>query len=149
MLRVMTKDERMTVLQRAQEALAERLRKKRATQRDVAIAAGIAQASVNRWRDGGPSIDVALRFCQAANCCVEWLYLGRGPKRPPPADALGERLFALWMQLPDEQARATVIGFMTGLVRSDGAADHGQRTQNTYEKNPEKTAARVLRMLEK
>jgi DNA-binding XRE family transcriptional regulator len=147
MLRLMTPDERKSVLQRATEALSERQRK-RATQRDIAKAAGIKQPSVNEWRNAGPRIEIARQFCQVAGCCVEWLYTGRGPKRPPPTDALGQRLMSLWAELPDDDSRGIVLGFIAGLLHThptDRARGHGSASTN------EDTAKglRVLRVLER
>lgn len=102
------------------EAAADKLKKKNATQKDVAQLAGIKQPSVTEWALHGPRIAVAERFARATNICMEWFYTGRGPKRPPPAvDSDLAKIYDNWGRL-DGKAIGRILEIVEG---SAGAAD--------------------------
>lgn len=107
-------DQRKTILQRATEALTARLQR-RATQTDIADAAGIKQPSVAAWANSAPRLNVALAFCKATGICVEWFYTGKGPKWIPPTDPESQDLWNAWTQL-DEPSKARVIAYAYGLA---------------------------------
>ena len=90
-----------TFWQRLKEAL--RDAGKPATQAYAASLLGIEQPSVAEWnRPGGyPTVKNAVVLAEKANCCVEWLFTERGPKRPTPVDETAERLWNLWPQIDD------------------------------------------------
>lgn len=96
------KDYELSVFERAEQAACEKLKKAKVTQNDLAKLAGISQPSVREWKVGGPRVEVARDFSKNTGICVEWLYSGLGPKRPPPApnSHLG-RLYDRWNELSD------------------------------------------------
>jgi hypothetical protein len=109
-----------TVLDRAMEAAAEKLKKKKATQKDVAHFAGIQQPSVTEWAFHGPRIAVAERFVKATNVCLEWLYTGRGPKRPPPPINTDlAKVYDNWERL-DAKAVGRILEIVEGAADSAG-----------------------------
>jgi hypothetical protein len=96
----MGKPPQKTLFDRAEEAAREKLKKKKATQTDIAKLAGIAQPSVHEWKTGGPRIAHARTFAKNTGVCVEWLYTGEGPKRPtPPPDPDLARVYDRWEHL--------------------------------------------------
>jgi len=102
------------------EAAADKLKKKKATQKDVAYLAGIKQPSVTAWGLHGPRIAVAERFVKATNVCIEWFYTGRGPKRPPaPIDSDLAKVYDNWDRL-DEKAVGRILEIVEGAAGSAG-----------------------------
>lgn len=110
----MTKPE-SSFYDRAMEVLVERYGKKKATQARLASLAGVAQPSVNEWREGFPKMDTGVRLARNLRCCVEWLYTERGPKYPPEPTAVP--LGSVWGDL-DESEREEVKRF-ADFVRSE------------------------------
>jgi hypothetical protein len=88
-------------------------------------AAGItktaASSSGTLWnkKDGGARLGIARKLAEKLDVCVEWLYTGRGPMRPPPDDSVMRELLALWPQL-NEGTRRDLLGF--ARIAADGDA---------------------------
>lgn len=94
---------------------------KRPTQTVIAGLCGIKQGSVAEWKAGTsyPRLDNGLSLAVALNVCVEWLYTGRGPKRPPPIDEEGQRLWLIWQTLPEIE-KARVVSYAEGRQENGG-----------------------------
>jgi hypothetical protein len=90
-------------LSRALEALGERHPDESPTQTKLAKIAGVSQPTAHEWGlpDRAPSHDKVLKIAGYTGICVEWLYTGRGPKRPPPLDPFIQR----WLEMDDEMRR--------------------------------------------
>jgi DNA-binding XRE family transcriptional regulator len=88
---------------------------------DIARMAGVKQPSVSLWnkKDGGPRLGIARQLAEKLDVCVEWLYTGRGPMRPPPDDPVMRELLALWPHL-NEGTRRDLLGF--ARIAADGDA---------------------------
>lgn len=84
----------------------------RGFQTGAAKIAKIKQPSVYGWKVGAtPEMQHIVALAKELGVCVEWLYMGRGPKRPGeslPPD-LGE-MADFWERLPLD-VRAEIVGF--------------------------------------
>jgi transcriptional regulator with XRE-family HTH domain len=73
-------------------------------QEDIAKEIGVGQTAVSGWKTGRiePSVKSAKALCLKADLCVEFLYSGRGPRRPwgDITTPLG-KLVELWEHLTD------------------------------------------------
>lgn len=98
-----------TFWSRLRDALAEL--KLPSTQNAVATKLGVKQPSISDWNKPGgfPEAATAVEAALYAKVCVDWLYTGREPKRPAPADPIGQRLNNLWPLLDDGQ-RGELLG---------------------------------------
>lgn len=100
-----------TIWQRIEESLRD-AGYTRGFQTAAAKMVGIKQPSVAGWKKGGtPELKHVLVLARKLNVCVEWIYTGRGPKRPGeglPPD-LGE-IADFWERLPLE-VRSEIVGF--------------------------------------
>lgn len=101
-----------TIWQRIEEALGEAGHPARGAQTAAAKMVGIRQPSVAGWKKGAtPELKHVLILARKLNVCVEWIYTGRGPKRPGsdlPPD-LGE-IADFWERLPLD-VRNEIVGF--------------------------------------
>lgn len=100
-----------TVWSRIKEALKDA--KRRPTQNEAAAIAKVRQPSVSDWNkpDQYPSIESTVLLARTLGVCVEWIYTGRGPKRPGTAlDQHAERLLRAWPLLNDE-TKAHLVGY--------------------------------------
>lgn len=91
------------------------------TQKKAAAFAEVSQPSVSLWNkpDGFPEMDKVVSMAKRLGVCVEWLYTGRGPKRPDAADdEYSDALKAVWHRLSAETKRDLV-----GLARLKAAPD--------------------------
>jgi hypothetical protein len=88
---------------------------------DIARMAGVKQPSVSLWnkKDGGARLGIARKLAEKLDACVESLYTGRGPMRPPPDDSVMRELLALWLHL-NEGTRRDLLGF--ARIAADGDA---------------------------
>lgn len=80
------------------------------SQAAVARLIGIKQPSVHEWAYGGlPTLDRCRDLAAKLDVCVEWLYTGRGPKRPAvPSDPDAAKLWEIWLKLtPDSRQNLT------------------------------------------
>lgn len=116
----MQKPQKKTFWERLKQGLQEA--GKPATQTHVAKVLGIEQPSVSEWNKPGgyPEMARAVEIADYAGVCVEWLYSGKGPIRPPPFDALAQRLWSLWGRL-DEATKGELVG-----IASKSAAPPGE-----------------------
>jgi hypothetical protein len=91
---------------------------------EIARIAGVKQASVSLWnkKDGGPRLSIAYKLAEKLDVCVEWLYTGKGPMRPPPDDPVMRELLALWPRL-SESTRRDLVGFARIAADGDAQAD--------------------------
>lgn len=94
-----------TFLDRAMAAAKEKFGP-RFTQTQMAKLVGISQPSVNEWRTGSASPEVAVEIAVKTGCCVNWLYTGLPPRHPWDKEVDGDprvmELLRLWNQLNDE-----------------------------------------------
>lgn len=96
------------VLERIYEALRDAA--KPATQSEIAEMLKISQPSVSAWKTSLPSLKHGLALAEKLNVCVEWIYTGRGPKRPgAPLEWAAQELWDLWPRLP-EATRQQILG---------------------------------------
>lgn len=76
------------------------------SQEDIATEVGVGQTAVSGWKTGDkePSIKNAKALALKADICVEFLYSGRGPKRPwgDVTTPLG-KLVEVWEHLTDAE----------------------------------------------
>lgn len=117
-----------TFWDRVKEALGDAARAKKThngvrikpTQVFAAKIAEVKQPTVSDWNKPGkaPELDNALKLALALDVCIEWLYTGRGPKRPGiPLDRYAQQLWELWPQLTDGE-RGKLLGIALGSVPS-------------------------------
>jgi DNA-binding XRE family transcriptional regulator len=108
-------------LDRAMEALADKYKGERVTQMRLAKLAGVSQPAVSDWGKGaGPELDKGIKLATQLGVCVEWLYTGRGPKRPAesqPADEHLSPILQVWPQL-DEKTRKQIARY-ADFIRDD------------------------------
>lgn len=101
-----------TIWQRIEEALRDAGYAARGAQTAAAKMVGIRQPSVAGWKKGAtPELKHVLILARKLNVCVEWIYTGRGPKRPGsdlPPD-LGE-IADFWERLPLD-VRSEILSF--------------------------------------
>lgn len=117
-----------TVWSRVQEAMADRDGPKfRPTQANCAHLLGIKQASISDWsRGGGIKLDHALKLAAMLNVCVEWIYTGRGDKRPVSTDPHLSRIAARWAMLSD-----ITKGRILQIVEDDASSQSKPQTSST------------------
>lgn len=99
---------------RIQEAM--RDKDKKGTQKEAEAMFGVTQATVSGvWNKakGGPTVEHARLIAKKLGICVEWIYTGEGPKRPPPVDRDLEWLCERWARL-SEGKRQRIIGYLEG-----------------------------------
>lgn len=64
----------------------------------------MSQGSVGKWYNGTalPDRDKLIMLARAGHVTVDWLLLGRQPKRPAPPGSMLDRLLTAWEQLSPE-----------------------------------------------
>lgn len=118
----MPKHAERSFLERAMEALQERYPREKPSQTKLAKLAGVAQPSVNDWKeiDRGPAMKTGIRLAKALGVCVEWLYTERGAKRPVDAAPADEHLSPILQAWPDlDPALKRQIARYTDFVKDD------------------------------
>lgn len=78
--------------------------KERGAQQILAKAAKVKQPTVSEWKSGQtmPTIERPRDLALHLKICVEWLYTGRGPKRPfDTSDPLTAELAKIWARLSE------------------------------------------------
>ena len=107
---------------RLREALREKTGK-RFTQKEAAIRYQVKQGTISgEWNRGkGPKIERGIEIARDLGVTLDWLYMGREPKRAAVAasDVYASTLAGLWPQLSDEDKRDIV-----GAVRLKAAQRH-------------------------
>lgn len=75
-------------------------------QTDIATEVGVGQTAVSGWKTGEkvPELETAIALAKRADICLEFLYTGRGPRRPwgDVTTPLG-RLVEVWERLSDTE----------------------------------------------
>lgn len=93
-----------------------------ATQAAVAHLLGIRQESVFKWVHGGlPTMANVVTLAEKLGVTVEWLYTGRGTKRPLTEHETA--LIELYRQLDDPHDRGDIFGQLRALLRRKGRRD--------------------------
>lgn len=85
----------------------------------------IKQPSVFEWTEGSlPSMKNAVKLANELGVNVEWLYTGRGSKRPISIGSEAEELWELWRRVP--AIRGELLKYARFLVSDAGpfAKDH-------------------------
>lgn len=103
------------------------------TQSQIAELLHIKQPSVSEWKRSLPSLRHAITLATKLNLCIEWLYTGRGPKRPgAPLEGPAQELWDLWPRL-SESTKQQILGH---AKLSIGAAHHQKKLPHLVHSRP-------------
>ena len=107
-------------------------------QEDIAKEVGVGQTAVSGWKTGDkvPELDKGMVLAKKADICLEFLYTGRGPRRPwgDVTTPLG-RLVEVWERL-DEMEQSQLLAYAELLQKA------GEKAEPTPPMRPVKPAPR-------